>query len=65
MNFVMLLLLFWLDLVMFGPGGRFQLENSKDDFGMRSHGIIETLGPNRTKFYPVWSRNSTDDDRVR
>jgi hypothetical protein len=38
---------------MFGPGGRFQLESSKDDFGMRSHGILEKLGPDRTKFYPL------------
>jgi hypothetical protein len=53
MNFAMLLILFALDPLVFGPGGRFQLENSKDDFGMRSHGIIETLGPNRTKFYPL------------
>jgi hypothetical protein len=53
MNFGMLLLLLALDPVMFGPGGKFQLENSKDDFGMRSHGIIETLGPSRTKFYPL------------
>lgn len=53
MNFTMLLLLFALDPVMFGPGDRFQLENSKDDFGIRSHGIIETLGPSRTKFYPL------------
>jgi hypothetical protein len=52
-NFAILLLLVALDPVMFGPGGRFQLERSKDDFGMRSHGIIETLGPNRTKFYPL------------
>jgi hypothetical protein len=53
MNFAILLLAVALDSVMFGPGGRFQLEHSKDDFGMRSHGIIETLGPNRTKFYPL------------
>jgi hypothetical protein len=53
MNLAMLLLLFALKPVTFGPGGRFQLENSKDDFGMRSHGIVETLGTNRTKFYPL------------
>jgi hypothetical protein len=53
MNFAMVLLLFALDAITFGPGGRFQLEISKDDFGMRSHGFIETLGPNRTKFYPL------------
>lgn len=53
MNFAMILLVVALDPVMFGPGGRFQLEQSKDDFGTRSHGIIETLGGNRTKFYPL------------
>ncbi len=53
MNLTTLLLLVALDPVVFGLGGRFQLERSKDDFGMRSHGIIETLGPNRTKLYPL------------
>jgi hypothetical protein len=53
MNFAMLLLLFALDSMSFGPSGRFQLENSHDDFGMRSHGIIETLGSGQTKFYPL------------
>jgi len=53
MNVTMLLLLIALDPVVFGSGARFQLECSKDDFGMRSHGIIETLGPNQTKFYPL------------
>ncbi|MGA2879581.1 MAG: hypothetical protein ABSG13_11575 [Bryobacteraceae bacterium] len=42
-----------LQVVAFGPGSRFQLEQSKDDFGMRSHGVIETQGANRTKFYPL------------
>jgi hypothetical protein len=53
MYFTILLLLIGLDPVMFGPGGRFHLEHSKDGFGVRSHGIIETLGPARTKFYPL------------
>jgi hypothetical protein len=53
MNLAILLLLVALDPAMFGPGGRFQLEHSKDDFGIRSHGIIEMLGSNRTKFYPL------------
>jgi hypothetical protein len=40
--------------VSFGPSGRFQLEFSNDvNFGMRSHGVIETIGPGRTKFYPL------------
>ena len=38
MTFAALLLLAALDPVMFGPGSRFQLERSEDDFGMRSHG---------------------------
>lgn len=53
MNFGTLLFLFALDSMIFGPSGRFQLENSHDDFGMRSHGIIETLGSGQTKFYPL------------
>jgi hypothetical protein len=53
MDFATLLLLAALDPVGFGTGGRFQLEHSKDAFGMRSHGIVERLGPNRTKFYPL------------
>ncbi len=65
MNFVMLLLLLALSPVMFGPGGRFQLENSKDDFGMRSHGIIETLGPGRTKFYPLPQSTAAQYARLR
>jgi hypothetical protein len=53
MNVAVLLLLVALDPVIFGPGGRFQLERSKDDFGVRSHGIIEALGPNRPQSYPL------------
>jgi|SRR5579871_1981709 len=37
----------------FGPGGRFQLEYSQDSFGLRSHGVVETLGPGQAKFYPL------------
>jgi hypothetical protein len=53
MHFAMVLLLVALDPVKFGPGGRFQMEHSQDGFGMRSHGIVETLAPDRTKFYPL------------
>jgi hypothetical protein len=53
MNVAILPLLAALDLATFGPGGRFRLEYSEDDFGMRSHGVIETLGPGRTKFYTL------------
>jgi hypothetical protein len=37
----------------FGPDGKFHLEHSNGDFGMRSHGVIERLASNRTKFYPL------------
>lgn len=53
MNFGILLLLFALDVVTFGPNGKFQLEKSGDEFGMRSHGVIETLRSGQTKFYPL------------
>jgi hypothetical protein len=53
MNLAIFLLLVALDAVTFGPGSRFQLEHSEDNFGMRSHGIVEKLGANRTKFYPL------------
>ena len=53
MNLAIFLLLVALDAVTFGPGNRFQLELREDDFGMRSHGIVETLGANQTEFYPL------------
>lgn len=53
MNLGILLLFAALQVVKFGPGGRFQLEYSKESFGLRSHGMIEPLGPHRTKFYPL------------
>jgi hypothetical protein len=40
-------------VVLFAAPPRFQLEHSKDRFGVRSHGIIETLPSGRTKFYPL------------
>ena len=46
-------LLLALFAVTFGPGNRFHLEHSRDGFGMRSHGIVETSGAGRTKFYPL------------
>ncbi|HTC88457.1 MAG TPA: hypothetical protein VK686_09190 [Bryobacteraceae bacterium] len=57
--------LFALEVATFGPGNRFSLEQSKDDFGMRSHGIIETLGPNKTKFYPLPQSTAQDYARLR
>jgi len=65
MNFAMLLLSAALDPVMFGPGGLFQLEYSRDDFGMRSHGIVERLGANRTKFYPLPQSTAREYIRLR
>lgn len=53
MRLAMLLLLVALPQMMLGPGDRFQLEHSRDGFGIRSHGILEKLGPNSTKFYPL------------
>jgi hypothetical protein len=63
MNFVLILIWAALDVVGFGPGNHFQLEQSKDDFGPRSHGILETLGAGRTKFFPL--PQSTAEDYVR
>jgi len=53
MNLAVFLLLPALDPVTFGPGNRFELEQSSDNFGVRSHGITETLGPGRMKLYPL------------
>jgi hypothetical protein len=40
------------DETHFGPGGAFQLEYSRDSFGLRSHGVVERLdGNGRTKVY--------------
>jgi hypothetical protein len=51
-NLGILWLLVVFDSVAFGPDGRFQLESSKDDFGIRSHGVLETIGSGQT-FYPL------------
>jgi hypothetical protein len=55
MNLAIILLLLGIDAVTFGPGNRFHLEHSTGNgsFGMQSHGIMETLEGNRTKFYPL------------
>jgi hypothetical protein len=53
MNCALIVFLVALDPLVFGPGGRFQLESSNDDFGLRSHGIIEKVAPGRIKFYPL------------
>lgn len=53
MNLAIILILAAIEAAAFGPQNRFQLEHSKDSFGMRSHGIVEALGATRTKFYPL------------
>ena len=63
MSFPMLLFLAATDAVIFGSGGHFRLEQSKDSFGIRSHGIIEQLGSNQSKFYPL--PQSTADEYIR
>lgn len=61
------LLLLWLaaEMVAFGPGGRFRLERSKDDFGARSHGIVEMLPSGATKLYPLPQSTFADYMRLR
>jgi hypothetical protein len=49
-------------LAALGQTGRFQLEQSKDGFGVRSHGIVETLPSGGTKFYPL-PQSSYDEFR--
>ncbi len=50
---------------VFGPGGRFQIEQSQDGFGIRSHGIIERLSPTKTKFYPLPQSTAAEYKRLR
>ena len=40
------------DETRFGPGGAFQLEYRKDDFGLRSHGVLERVGAS-SKLYSL------------
>ena len=65
MSFPMILLLAATDAVIFGPGGHFQFEQSNDSFGIRSHGIIEQLGSNQTKFYPLPQSTAEEYFRLR
>ncbi|MGP0076513.1 MAG: hypothetical protein ACLPWF_31750 [Bryobacteraceae bacterium] len=65
MSPAILLLLLAAELVKFGPAGRFQLEYSKDGFGLRSHGIVETVGGNRTKLYSLPQSTAQDYRRLR
>jgi len=64
-NVALLALLAALDQATFGPGGRFRLEYSQDDFGMRSHGVTETPGLGRTRFYPLPQSTFEDYSRLR
>ncbi len=61
------MLLFWAaaGAVIFGSSGHFQLEQSQDSFGIRSHGVIEQLGSNRTKFYPLPQSTAAEYIRLR
>lgn len=52
-------------LLLFLVGGHFQLEQSSDSFGIRSHGIIEQLGSNKTKFYPLPQSTAGEYVRLR
>jgi hypothetical protein len=65
MNLAIILLAIALDAVTFGPNGRFKLEQSKDDFGVRSHGIVETLGVSQTKLYPLPQSTAEEYMRLR
>lgn len=44
---------------------RFRIERSKDGFGMRSHGIIEKIGPNRTTFHTLPQSTAREYIRLR
>lgn len=59
--------LLWLalDPAAFGPGGLFRLEQSRDGFGLRAHGVVETLARSRTKFYPLPQSTPADYQRLR
>jgi hypothetical protein len=53
MMFGLVLVLIAFQPQSFGPDGKFHMQHSQDSFGMRSHGVIEALAANRTKFYPL------------
>ena len=65
LNRTTLLLLAAVPLAAFGQAGRFQLENSKDDFGERSHGIVEMLPSGGTEFYPLPQSSYDEYTRLR
>jgi hypothetical protein len=49
----------------FAADGVFELERSQDQFGMRSHGIVERLGNGRRKFYPLPQSTAQEYLRLR
>lgn len=61
----MLALLTTVPLTALSQTGRFQLEQSKDGFGVRSHGIEETLAHGGTKFYPLPQSSYDEYSRLR
>jgi hypothetical protein len=65
MKFGLVLLLIAFQPESFGPGGKFHLQHSQDSFGMRSHGVMETLAGNQTKFYPLPQSTVADFVRLR
>src|SRR5579884_579976 len=65
MGFAILLFLTATAQVTFGPGGHFRLEQSQDDFGMRSHGIVEQLDASRTRLYPLPQSTAGEYIRLR
>lgn len=65
MSFSLIVLLLALDAAAFGQGERFRLEESRDDFGMRSHGVVETIASERTKLYPLPQSTAADFGRLR
>lgn len=52
-----------LRVAAFAPDNRFHLEHSKDQFGIRTHGVVEILSDHREKFYPL--PQSTVQDYIR
>lgn len=65
LNYAALALLAAWPLAAFGQGSQFQLEQSKNGFGVRSHGIVETLASGGTKFYPLPQSSYDEYKRLR
>lgn len=65
----MLFTLFWVSLLLglpnFGVSGSFHLEQARDEFGIRSHGIVETSGAKQIKFYALPQSTSEQYRRLR